>query len=123
MIRAATVGVNDHKTHMPMPEVSPSVRITTAAPTARHSTRTVKMAALLVSVSFVNMVEPPFLAHSFSRKGSLPSRRPLVAVPRVYARFAPYATDPAYSPGSKAHCQIYLFGVPGFRTAGTSGNS
>jgi hypothetical protein len=54
MIKAATVGVDDHTAGRTKPERS-SVLMSKAAPTDRHSTRTEKMAALLVSVSFVNI--------------------------------------------------------------------
>jgi aminoglycoside/choline kinase family phosphotransferase len=55
MINVATVGVDIHKANMPKPIVSPSRLINKAAPTARAIRRTVKMAALFVSVSFVNI--------------------------------------------------------------------
>jgi hypothetical protein len=61
MTNVAAVGVNDHRTHMPMPEVSSSSLINRAAPTAITSTITEKMAALLLSPSLVNTFEalPP----------------------------------------------------------------
>jgi hypothetical protein len=55
MINVATVGVNDHTANRPKPGERPSILITKAAPTDKHSTRTEKMAALFVSVSFVNI--------------------------------------------------------------------
>jgi len=55
MSNVATIGVNDHKVHIPGPGVNSRNLITKAVPTAMHSTRTAKMAALLVSVSFVNI--------------------------------------------------------------------
>jgi hypothetical protein len=53
MTNVATVGVNDYKIHIPMAPVRPRILINKAAPTAMSSTRNEKMAALVVSVSFV----------------------------------------------------------------------
>jgi len=47
--------VIDHKLHMRGPPEKSRNLMSKAAPTDRPSTRTVKMVALLVSVSFVNM--------------------------------------------------------------------
>jgi hypothetical protein len=55
MIKAATVGVDDHTTPRPKPRGRSRNLINKAAPTAMHSTRTAKTAALLVSVNFVNI--------------------------------------------------------------------
>ena len=55
MINAATVGVIDHMENMIGSEEILRNLMSKAAPTARHSTRTEKMAALVVSVSFVNI--------------------------------------------------------------------
>src|SRR3712207_3800538 len=60
MIRVATVGVNDHKVHIPGPGERPRNLINRAVPTDMHSTSTPKMAALLVSVSFTNIASLPF---------------------------------------------------------------
>jgi hypothetical protein len=56
MINAPTVGVHDHKTHMPAPGVSSRSLIDSATPVAINSTSTEKMAARLVSVSLVNIL-------------------------------------------------------------------
>src|SRR5215216_1190872 len=71
MIKAATVGVNDHKTHRAKPGVSSRNLINKAAPTDMHSTRTEKMAALFVSVSFVNISRTPSLAEEPARRSCL----------------------------------------------------
>ncbi len=60
MIKAATAGVPDHMENMMRSEVMRSEEIlrnlmSKAAPTDMHSTRTAKIAALLVSVNFVNI--------------------------------------------------------------------
>ena len=55
MIKVATVGVHDHTEKMTRVEEISRNLISKAAPTAMHSTRTEKIAALLVSVSFVNI--------------------------------------------------------------------
>jgi hypothetical protein len=55
MIKAATAGVPDHTENTTRSEEILMNLISKAAPTDMHSTRTAKMAALLVSVSFVNM--------------------------------------------------------------------
>src|SRR5215204_1400343 len=51
MIKAATVGVHDHKVHKAKPGGRSRNLMSKAAPTDRQSTSTEKMAALLVSVS------------------------------------------------------------------------
>ena len=61
MIKVATVGVHDQMENMTGSEEIPRNLMSKAAPTARHRTRTEKMAALLVSVSFVNINQNPFL--------------------------------------------------------------
>src|SRR4028119_1478926 len=71
MINAATVGVHDHKTHMPMPPESSRILITKAAPVAITSTSTEKMAAWLVSVSFVNITQIPSPAASSTGRSCL----------------------------------------------------
>jgi hypothetical protein len=58
MINVATVGVHDHKIHIPKVGVSSRILINKATPVARHSTSAEKMAALVVSVSFVNTAQP-----------------------------------------------------------------
>jgi hypothetical protein len=55
MIKAATVGVIDHNVQKAKPGGSSRNLMSKAAPTDRHSTSTEKIAALLVSVSFVNI--------------------------------------------------------------------
>jgi hypothetical protein len=66
MISAASAGVNMYKAAATNSEVMPSALITKAATRAMHSTSTEKMAALLVSVSFVNISQPPFSRWFFS---------------------------------------------------------
>src|SRR5215210_1132101 len=103
MINAATVGVISHRANIRRPGVSPSILINTAAPTAMHSTRTEKMAALLVSVSLVNIAFTPSPCTPFG--GNSPARwqavarvagpdlgRGQVAVLRLRARLRPHAT-------------------------------
>src|SRR5215216_6196589 len=63
MINAATVGVMDHKVNMTTSEVILRNLMSKAAPTARHSTRTAKMAPLVVSVSFVNILQASFISY------------------------------------------------------------
>src|SRR5215216_556383 len=85
MINVATAGVDDHKAAKPKSGVSSSILSNKASPTAMHSTSTEKMAALLVSVSFVNISRtlPPAVSSAEcsclvvgSRSGSYPwSRR------------------------------------------------
>jgi hypothetical protein len=60
MIRVARVGVHDQMENKTGFEVILRKLMSEAAATARHSTRTVKTAALVVSVSFVNMTLYPF---------------------------------------------------------------
>jgi hypothetical protein len=60
MINVARVGVMDHKLHITAPVEKSRNLINRAAPTDRQSTRTAKIAALLVSVSFVNITPLPF---------------------------------------------------------------
>jgi hypothetical protein len=55
MIKVATVGVHDHTENKIGFEVISRNLMSKAAPTARLKTRAVKTAALLVSVSFVNI--------------------------------------------------------------------
>jgi hypothetical protein len=55
MIKAATAGVHDHKENVMRSEEILRNLMSKAAPTAIHSTSTAKMAALLVSVNFVNI--------------------------------------------------------------------
>src|SRR4028119_1083846 len=77
MANATTVGVHDHKIHMPIFGVSSRILINKATPVAMNSTRTEKMAALFVSVSFVNIYHAPFISYAcdipagpaYSRKG------------------------------------------------------
>src|SRR5215210_4593937 len=59
MINVATVGVHIHKAARPRPGGRPSALINKASPTAMSSTSTEKMAALLVSVSVVNIPQNP----------------------------------------------------------------
>jgi hypothetical protein len=63
MIKVATVGVHDHMENMTPSEVILRNLISKAAPTARHSTRTAKIAALLVSVNFVNILQASFISY------------------------------------------------------------
>src|SRR5215218_6332876 len=81
MIKAATVGVNDHKTHIAKPGVSSRNLINKAAPTDMHSTRTEKMAALFVSGSFVNISRSPSLAEEPARRSCLAAVVGRVATP------------------------------------------
>src|SRR5215210_517160 len=103
MINAAAVGVIDHKTHIPMLGVRSRNLINKAAPTDMHSTRTEKMAALLVSVSLVNIAFTPSPCTPFG--GNSPARCQAVArvagpglgggqvaIPRLRARLRPHAT-------------------------------
>jgi hypothetical protein len=55
MIKAATVGVIDHNVQKAKPGGSSRNLMSKAAPTDRHNTSTEKIAALLVSVSFMNI--------------------------------------------------------------------
>jgi len=55
MINAARAGVDIHTANIAKPGGISSILINKAAPTAMHSTSTEKIAALLVSVSFVNI--------------------------------------------------------------------
>jgi len=71
MIKAATVGVIDHKVHIAKPGGSSRNLMTKAAPKDKHSTRTEKTAALLVSVSFVNISRTPSLAEVLARYSCL----------------------------------------------------
>src|SRR5215211_5450444 len=71
MIKAATVGVHDHKLHIAKPGGSSRNLMSKAAPKDRHSTRTEKMAALLVSVSFVNISLTPSLTQEPARRSCL----------------------------------------------------
>src|SRR5215216_7086518 len=98
MIKAATVGVHDHKLHIAKPGGSSRNLMSKAAPKDRQSTRTAKIAALLVSASFVNIPKTPsLLAEEPARRscltagsklGSWPgSRRGQVAVSPSYATF------------------------------------
>src|SRR3954469_13712214 len=59
MIRVAKVGVHDHMENMTGSEEITRNLMSRAAATARHRTSTVKMAALLVSDSFVDMTRIP----------------------------------------------------------------
>src|SRR5918998_2276607 len=69
MINAATVGVMDHMENMTRSEVILRNLMSKAAPTAMHSTRTAKIAPLLVSVSFVNILQ----TSSISFVGDIPA--------------------------------------------------
>jgi hypothetical protein len=62
MTNAAAVGVIDHKTHNFPLGASSRILINKAAPMAMSSTRTEKMAALLVSVSFVNILQTSLIS-------------------------------------------------------------
>jgi hypothetical protein len=62
MIKVATVGVIDHIENMTRFEETSRNLMSKAAPTAMHSTRTVKMAPLFVSASFVNIPKTLSLA-------------------------------------------------------------
>src|SRR5215218_7020895 len=72
MIKAATVGVIDHKVHIAKPGGSSRNLMSKAAPKDRQSTRTAKIAALLVSASFVNIPKTPsLLAEEPARRSCL----------------------------------------------------
>src|SRR5215204_2476167 len=71
MIKVATVGVIDHKLHIPGPGERPRNLINSAVPTAMHSTSTEKIAALLVSVRFVNISRTLPLAEEPARRSCL----------------------------------------------------
>src|SRR5215212_1689738 len=108
MIKAAAVGVMDHMVHMRRLGERPRNLMSKAAPTDRHSTRTEKMAALLVSVSFVNIARiHPLLAEEPVRRSYLerqvvgrvasPDLGGQVAVLRLHAPSAGHTTRVAYS--------------------------
>jgi hypothetical protein len=59
MSSAATVGVDDHKTHMPTVGAISRILIARATPVAITSTRAEKIVAWLVSLSFVNKTHTP----------------------------------------------------------------
>jgi hypothetical protein len=65
MIKVAPVGVIDYKLRIPGPGERPRNLINRAVPTDMHSTSTEKIAALLVSVSFVNITPLPFSRRLF----------------------------------------------------------
>jgi hypothetical protein len=103
MTNAAAVGVIDHKTHIPMLGARSRILIVNAAPTDRSSTKTEKMAAFWVSVSFVNISWNPSPRTPFG--GNIPARWQAVArvagpdlgggqvaVLRLRARLRPHAT-------------------------------
>src|ERR687889_1421529 len=71
MINVARVGVDDHTTPRPKPRGRSRNLINKAAPTDKQSTRTAKMAALLVSVNFVNIPNIPSLAEVLARQSYL----------------------------------------------------
>jgi hypothetical protein len=71
MIKVAKVGVMDHTENMIGSEEILRNLMSKAAPTARHSTRTVKIAALFVSVSFVNTPRILSLAEEPARRSHL----------------------------------------------------
>src|SRR5215211_8696224 len=86
MTNVAAVGVIDHKIHILMPPVSPSILISKAAPTAMSSTSTEKMAALRVSASFVNISRTPSLAEEPARRSHLVAGSRLGGGPRSRRR-------------------------------------
>src|SRR5215207_3536078 len=63
MIKVATVGVHDHTENMTRSEEISRNLMSKADPTARHSTRTAKMAPLVLSVSFVNILQASFISY------------------------------------------------------------
>src|SRR5215217_1612072 len=63
MIKVARVGVHDHTENMTGSEEILRNLMSKAATTARHSTRTEKMAALLVSVNLVNILQASFISY------------------------------------------------------------
>jgi hypothetical protein len=71
MIKAATVGVKDHMVNRTKPWGRSRNLINKAAPTDRQSTSTEKIAALLVSLSFVNLPNIPSLALVLARRSYL----------------------------------------------------
>src|SRR5918994_4390078 len=62
MINAATVGVHDHKTHMPGFGVNLGSLIVKATPVATTSTSTEQILAWLVSLSLVNILRASFIS-------------------------------------------------------------
>jgi hypothetical protein len=83
MINAATVGVHDHKIHIPRLGASSRLLIAKATAIAITNTSTEKIAAWLVSLSFVNKAYTPSSGKPLgrsclaagSRLGSWPSSR------------------------------------------------
>src|SRR5215210_7857750 len=73
MIKAATVGVDDHTPARVKPRGRSRNLINKAAPTDKHSTSTEKMAALLVSASFVNIPETPSILAEETARRSCPT--------------------------------------------------
>jgi hypothetical protein len=71
MIKVATVGLHDHMENMIGSEEILRNLMSKAAPTARLSTSTVKKAAFLVSVSFVNTPRILSLAEEPARRSHL----------------------------------------------------
>src|SRR5215208_4795936 len=108
MIKVATTGVHDHtEAYTTKFEARSNMLIDKAAPTARHSTSTEKMAPLLVSASFVNISLTPSLAEEPARRSCLAAGSWWVATPdlgggqvavlRLHVASAGHATKAAYS--------------------------
>src|SRR5215211_7659849 len=107
MIKVATVGVHDHMENMTGSEEILRNLMSKAAPTAMLSTSTVKIAALLVSASFVNIPKTLSLAEEPARRSYL-ERQAVgrvatpdleggqVAVSPSYVTFTLHATTVAY---------------------------
>src|SRR5215208_2648548 len=83
MINAATAGVDDHKAPRPKPMGRSMNLSNKAVPTDKHSTRTANIAALLVSVSFVNIPKTPSLAEEQARRSCLTTGVGWVASPSL----------------------------------------
>src|SRR5215210_6331983 len=97
MINVATTGVIDHtEPHISSFEARPSTLIDKAAPTARKSTRTEKMAPLLVPVSFVNILQTSLCcARGWDSYAETSARFPKVLAPFRPERVAQRQPDKA----------------------------
>src|SRR5215216_4658339 len=112
MINVATVGVHIHKAARLNSPIrfwgKSSILSNKASPTAMTSTSTEKMAALVVSVSLVNIPQPPSLAEEPARRSYLAAGRWPGSGPRS-RRGA--GSDPALSRDVKVprnECSILL---------------
>src|SRR5215208_6014510 len=111
IFNAATVGVIDHKVHIAKPGGSSRNLMTKAAPKDRHSTRTEKIAALLVSVSFVNIPKTPSLAEEQARRSCLTTGVGWVASPSLEGGQVAVLRHHAASARSRNEGIILLFKV------------